>query len=110
MTAFPKSPPVRDRAYLDWIATEQCLLWATGCCCAGTDPHHAGLDKGTGLKASDTSAIPLCRVHHDEWHDAKGYFKGWAKWARREWALEQIDIMQAKWAIRGGLHVEAFAW
>lgn len=61
------------------------------------DPHHPrGLEfgTGTGLKASDFLAFPLCRMHHEEYHHDTG---AWP-WSQREcieftWAL----LKDLKW-------------
>jgi hypothetical protein len=47
--------------------------------------HHAG------PKSNDSTAVPLCHKHHQQWHDANGVFKGWIKQLRRTWAAMAID-------------------
>lgn len=47
--------------------------------------HHAG------PKVNDSTAVPLCAKHHQQWHDANGVFKGWGKEGRRAWAKAAID-------------------
>lgn len=56
--------PARSRRYLDFVGEQPC------CCCgvdAPSDPHHAGR-RGVGQKATDYSAVPLCRRCHDGLH------------------------------------------
>ena len=52
--------PVRNSRYLAWIRTQPCLVcgstrWIEA---AHTGPH------GLGQKSPDTSAVPLCAMHH----------------------------------------------
>lgn len=65
--APPRSPrraarrgPARDPAYLDWIRTLRC----EACGRAPCEAAHTGSDGGTGIKASDYSAVPLCHICH----------------------------------------------
>jgi len=65
---FPKG---EDQAYLAWIRTLDCLV---GKGCQGrTEPHHVKTKGAGGPDRGNT--IPLCRLHHREWHD-KGRI-GW---------------------------------
>jgi len=65
---LPKPTTSRDAQYLSWIRTLPC------CMCGKNSPSEAHHSKtgGTGIKASDYTAIPLCREHHQEWHDKWG--------------------------------------
>lgn len=63
LTAVPKEKTERDRAYLDWLATQPCCACDFPC----SDPSHHGRG-GMGIKASDLGALPLCRRCHDYWH------------------------------------------
>ena len=52
--------PARNPKYLAWIRTQPCLVcgstrWIEA---AHTGPH------GLGQKSPDTSAVPLCAIHH----------------------------------------------
>lgn len=60
--------------YLDFVKGHPCCVPSCGQNW-GIDPHHAGGKgtKGTGLKCSDTLAIPLCRKCHDCWHDHRHF-------------------------------------
>ncbi len=55
-------------------------------CLGDVVAHHAGIGRGMGQKADDDTCVPLCQGHHMEWHAMCGYFKGWDKARRREWA------------------------
>lgn len=62
-----KTPPARSRSYLDFVKTEPCCF----CHRPADDPHHFAGQKGTALRASDYLTVPLCREHHDEWHNRR---------------------------------------
>ena len=53
--------PARDARYLAWIRTQACaacgIEWRV-------EAAHTGSDGGMRLKASDYSAVPLCRGCH----------------------------------------------
>lgn len=81
----------RDRWYLAWVRTLPCLLEAESYSCNGpVHAHHAG------PKRLDRTAVPLCMVHHDQWHSANGYFRGWERNARRAWAEIAISVTQQR--------------
>jgi len=67
-----KSKTVRDERYLRWIRGLHCITCLTigEHPLEGSDPHHIP-EKGfaaIGLKTSDLRAIPLCHIHHREYH------------------------------------------
>ena len=72
-------------------------------CCApsshfgSVEAHHAGA-RGLGQRASDMTAIPLCTLHHRDWHDCNGVFRGWSKEQRRAWAEARIAETQANYS------------
>lgn len=73
----------RNRAYLDWIKTLPCCH----CGMPADDPHYIKI-KGVGggaLTASDFTAMPLCREHHDMVHDAPDL------WPQTKWMIETIN-------------------
>jgi len=55
---YREGPPVRDEAYLRFIASFPCVVCGKRAEAAHTGPH------GMRQKSSDLSAIPLCRKHH----------------------------------------------
>ena len=62
MTPYPKSPPLRDRKWLDYIATLPCRV------CGSMEtvvPAHIG-HSSMGMKDSDDAVMPLCYRHHAE--------------------------------------------
>lgn len=66
--------PAPDRSgenpkHLAWIRCQPCAVEQLFC--GGiTHAHHvrSASTAGTGLKPPDTAAVPLCAVHHDEFH------------------------------------------
>ena len=50
--------PTDDPAYLEWIATQPCIV-----CGWKAEPHHAG-PRGLSQRSSDREALPFCRRHH----------------------------------------------
>lgn len=79
--------PARDQDYLDWLATQPCLLGARGKCLCFyarrpfamlnmVEAAHSG-PHGMGVKASDYDAIPLCGYQHREAKEAQGKRKTW---------------------------------
>lgn len=53
--------PARDAAYLTWIRSLPCAACGRA---ARSEAAHVGTDGGTGIKANDYSAIPLCAACH----------------------------------------------
>lgn len=84
-----------DPAYLARVRQMPCCA-ARLSSCEGTavDAHHAGPRPGVAMKAHDRTAVPLCRHHHQRFHDAAHPFRRWSKAMRREWQDEQIRITQ----------------
>lgn len=54
---------------------------------------HAGT-RGLGVKSADDTCIPLCRKHHGERTDYKGFFKNWKGPQMREWCDRMIHYYQ----------------
>jgi hypothetical protein len=62
--SLPKLSLTRDPKYLEHVRGRPC------CICGALPPndaHHFG-PRGMGQKADDRRTVPLCRIHHDEWH------------------------------------------
>lgn len=88
---------------MKFVKSLPCSARHVGACFGPIDPHHAGLDKGMGLKPHDRSCVSLCRRHHEQLHDARRPFE-WTREERREWLARVVDATQAAWAAR---HPEA---
>src|SRR6202008_4866886 len=56
----------RDRAHLEFVASQPCLLCGRQPC----DAHHLRFmqPRALGRRVSDEFAVPLCRTHHRESH------------------------------------------
>jgi hypothetical protein len=94
-TAMPrnKSPHKRtpeqggDELYLRWIRSLPC------CVCGHrppSDAHHS-TGAGMGLKAPDREAMPLCRPHHQQFHELRGPFDGWSHSHKKLWQEQQVE-------------------
>lgn len=61
-----KDKPIRNKHYITWIKQCPCLL----CLNPATEAHHVNpVGKGAkGSKTDDTRCIPLCTLHHLEYH------------------------------------------
>jgi hypothetical protein len=59
-----RANPHRCESYLRMVREHGCLVCASP---GPVDAHHQG-PHGTGLKASDFHAVPLCRRCHQYWH------------------------------------------
>jgi hypothetical protein len=67
-SALPLSEPrrYRDRARLEFVASQPCLLCGRQPC----DAHHIRFmqPRALGCRVSDEFAVPLCRTHHRALH------------------------------------------
>lgn len=75
---LPKSPPLRDRAYLDHLRERPCIV--TGL--SGCEPAHLRLlgSGGMGMKPSDARAVPLYwELHRQQNNTAE--IRTWLRWA-----------------------------
>jgi hypothetical protein len=68
---------LRDKAHLKFVASQSCLV----CGRQPSDPHHLRFAqaRAIGLKVSDEYAVPLCRGHHRELHQAGNELAWWEK-------------------------------
>lgn len=89
-----------DEAYKKFVKGLQCCAWDMSPCFGPVDSHHAGLDKGMGLKPHDRSCIPLCRRHHDHLHSLTGPFADSPKESIRGWLAVAVGETQAAYAKR----------
>ena len=58
---LPATP--RSDEYLEFVRSHPCAV-----CKKPADSHHAFGRRGIGVKSSDYTCVPLCRVHHIELH------------------------------------------
>ncbi len=90
--AFPKERRLRDKAHLEFVASQPCLV-------CGRRPSHAhhlrfAQPRAMGLKVSDEFTVPLCNTHHDTVHKT-GDERAW--WARHG-VLEPLKSAEKLWA------------
>ena len=62
----PRKGRIEDPAYRRWIRTQPCLVQDRDCR-GPIDPNHVGRF-GRG-RDNDYNAVPLCRRHHDLYHE-----------------------------------------
>lgn len=76
---LPKSQPIRDRKYLDWVRTQRCIVTGR----AETEPAHLRLlgAGGMGTKPGDNLVLPL---HHElhRYQSQVGEPRAWLEWAQ----------------------------
>lgn len=81
-----RSPP-RSPAFLHFVRSRPCFYCGTT---IAVEAHHWGR-RGMGQKCSDWETVPLCRVHHAQWH-SEGSLPGSS---RAEW-LEAFAVIASK--------------
>lgn len=77
-----KTKTPRDQQYLAWLRKQGCCL-----CAMPAEASHHGL-RGMSIKPSDYETIPLCRRHHQRYHDTGSphtMLDGMTRDERREW-------------------------
>ena len=67
MPSLHKLNPIRDRAYLDHLRGEPCIV--SGYRGEGVDPAHIGT-LGRGIKSGDDEALPLRHIFHMAGHQS----------------------------------------
>jgi hypothetical protein len=82
---------IRSKTHLAFVASKPCLL----CEEAPAHAHHLTFaqPKGLSLKVSDAFTVPLCALHHNEVHQAKGELAWW-----RRQGIEPLVIAEVLWA------------
>ena len=64
----PSTPVLRDRAYLDWLRTQPCIITGhRGTEHESVDPMHIGT-LGKGIKSPDNEALPVGHSLHARAH------------------------------------------
>lgn len=66
----PRRGPLRDQKYMDWLKTKRCAV----CFQVGCDPAHT-VNNGMSSKGPDSSCVPLCRKHHEEYDAGRREFE-----------------------------------
>jgi hypothetical protein len=90
--ALPLSEPrrYRDRAHLEFVASQPCLLCGRQPC----DAHHLRFmqPRALGRRVSDEFAVPLCRTHHRALHRSGDEASWW-----KSTDLDPVLIAQRLW-------------
>jgi hypothetical protein len=100
MMRFPKHNRIRDRAWLDEVRDQPCIITGTTPC----DPAHIryGLSGGMGLKPDDNRVLPLAHELHRQQHDI-GEISFWTKQAKEDAGLIMrllIEVAELRYDLR----------
>lgn len=69
----PRRGPMRDLKYRRWLS-DKCACLIAGCYHFTIDPAHTK-NNGMSSKGPDSSCVPLCRGHHEEYDAGKNAFE-----------------------------------
>ncbi len=90
----------RDFVFMGWVKRQPCAvaeLLGVACSCEGViEADHQGYEPGLGIKAPDDTCVPMCKHHHEQRHQRRGYFLGWTAPQVRAWCDDRIQIYQAR--------------
>ena len=97
---FPKQKRIRDRAWLDEVRDQPCIITGTTPC----DPAHIryGLAGGMGLKPNDNRVVPLTNQLHRYQHEI-GELSFWNKQAKEDTGLIMrllIEVAELRYDLR----------
>ena len=95
-----RAKPGDDKPYKAWIKTLPCVVG--GPACGKVDPHHlidgkGDEKKGVGQTAPDRLLLPLCRAHHDQFHDRKGFCRYWDREKRHTFQQQEVERLREIW-------------
>ncbi len=99
----PRRGPMRDATYRRWCACEPCAIgdmddWPTsedGCDGFASDPAHTQ-NNGMRSKGPDSSCVPLCRKHHEEYDAGRAAFEAKYRVDMRALAAEHYERFLAE--------------
>lgn len=93
-----RSKGKKDPAYLKWLHTLKCVACSggeiivhQGFSVIQIQAHHAGT-RGLSQRASDRTAIPLCRYHHDRTSPTSVHTLGKVFW--NLYGLDKQDLIR----------------
>jgi len=89
-----------DPAYKAFVKKQPCVV--CGRRGRGVDGHHlingkGEARKGMGQTAPDKFLIPMCRDHHDQFHDRIGFCRGWDDAQRLTFQEQEVERLNAIW-------------
>ena len=89
---FGHSPRRRNKAHLQFVASQPCLL----CNRRPSDAHHLRFaqPQAIGRKVSDEFTVPLCRTHHRQLHRS-GNEARW--WQAMDQDVDPLEIAKSLW-------------
>lgn len=95
-----RAKPGDEPLYKAWIKQQVCCVG--GARCGKVDPHHlidgnGDAKKGVGQTAPDRFLLPLCRKHHDQFHDRKGFCFGWDDVRRLTFQEQECERLREIW-------------
>jgi len=93
-------PCVGERAFpgvvcIDGVTERHCCIGRIEVC------HEGRTGKGMGTRCPDSETIPMCTGLHRQWTEHRGWFAGWTKEERREWAEARIAETTALYLSHG---------
>lgn len=101
-SAPPKRSPSEggDEAYLAFVRALPCCAPTVAPCLspAPQHPHHK-TGAGMAMKARDDETMPLCWVHHRDFHLGQGPFLYWTRDNRDMWQEEMVDRVRRAHAL-----------
>ena len=79
---------IRDKEHLKFVASQLCLFCSRQPC----DAHHLRFaqPRTTGKRVADEFTVPLCRIHHPQFHDAGNEVAWWA-------GISPLEIAKEFW-------------
>ena len=93
----------RDPTYLAFIRELPCCAPSVTECQSPPPQHpHHSTGAGMGMKTGDRETMPLCWMHHRQFHEGKGPFDGWTRDERRRWQEEQVERCLAAYVLFEG--------
>ena len=90
LLVLPEPKRLRDKAHLKFVASQPCLI----CGRQPSDPHHVRFaqPRAIGMKVSDEFAVPLCRGHHRQLHQAGNEVTWWDSYR-----IRPLEIAKGLW-------------
>jgi hypothetical protein len=85
----------RDKAHLQFVASQPCLLCGRSPC----DPHHLRFaqPRTMGRKTSDEFVVPLCRAHHRQNHEVGDEISWW-----KRSGIDPLSVANRLWGFTRG--------